>query len=129
MNYPEISELVGKTLSKIEVSEDKRQMVFVVDDGTSYKFYHEQDCCEDVQIEDVVGELDDLIGSPLLMAEEATNSNETPEGEKPHEAEYADDSYTWTFYKFATIKGYVTIRWYGSSNGYYGEGVDFIKVN
>jgi hypothetical protein len=84
--------------------------------------YHSQDCCESVYIESIVGELSDLVGSEILMAEEVSNE----EYEKEHEPEYSE-SYTWTFYKFATIKGYVDIRWFGSSNGYYSEGVSFYK--
>ena len=59
-----------------------------------------------------------LIGEEILLAEEAT-SNENPKGIKP---EY-QESFTWTFYKLATRKGYVDIRWYGESNGYYSEAV------
>jgi hypothetical protein len=64
-----------------------------------------------------------LIGTPILMAEEA-------EGETPndYQFEYEPDSYTWTFYKLATVRGYVTLRWLGQSNGYYSESVDFERV-
>lgn len=83
---------------------------------------HWQDCCESVTIEDIVGDLEDLVGEPILLAEEAT-SDENPDGVTK---EY-QDSFTWTFYKFATRKGYVDIRWYGESNGCYSESVDFSR--
>lgn len=62
---------------------------------------------------------------PLAMAEEVSSTS-GPEG---WQADEYEDSYTWTFYKLATVKGYVTIRWYGSSNGYYSESVDFEQMN
>jgi len=81
--------------------------------------YHSQDCCENVYLYDIVGDLDDLIGSPILKATAESNSDDI-EG-----TQTSDDSHTWTFYHFATMKGYVTLRWLGESNGYYSEGVDF----
>lgn len=143
----DIEDMVGKTFVKVErrpyedgygASNDE-EIRFTLADGSFYRFYHSQDCCECVEIEDIEGDLSDLEGTPLLKAELVTNSGD--EDSDPYEGETyerkiggevayisKDESYTWSFYKFATIKGYVDIRWYGSSNGYYSEEVSLEYV-
>lgn len=115
-----ISDLVGVTFKSVE-QRGTDEIHFVAQDGRHWRFYHEQDCCEGVDVEDICGDLSDLVGTPLLQAEDV--SDETPDPEDP-----GYESYTWTFYKFATIKGSVTVRWLGVSNGYYSESVDFEQV-
>lgn len=116
-----VSALLGKTLNNIEVNNVNGgdEIIFFCQDESKYRMYHEQDCSESVFIEDICGSLTALIGKPLTMAEDVSNECGRP----------AKDpwvySCTWTWYKFATVTGYVTIRWYGESNGYYSEGVDF----
>lgn len=111
----EFKELIGKVLTEIKA--DEEEISFFVDDGVRYRLYHGQECCESVTVEDVCGEWGDLIGSPILVAEERSQEDKN-----------AYESGTWTFYELATIKGAVTIRWYGGSNGYYSEYVDFEKI-
>lgn len=113
-----IEVLKGQTLAEIKHKED--ELLFTTIDGKIYRMFHSQDCCEYVIIEDICGELGDLIGHPVLVAEEATDSD--------NPRNHADEYFTWTFYKLSTIKGSVTIRWYGTSNGYYSESVDFVEV-
>lgn len=113
--------LLGKTFTSIDKSLD--EIIFKVSDTESYRMYHSQDCCEIVQIDDINGDLDDLIGSQILMSDERV-SNDAQGGQKT----YVDDSFTWTFYKLATKKGYVDIRWFGQSNGYYSQSVSVVKV-
>ena len=121
-----ISVLKGKTLANIRGAvKDSDDIWFHCSDGSIYKMYHDQDCCESVFVEDICGEISDLLDSPILMAEEVESYRENPPGVKPP---YQDNSYTWTFYKLATIKGYVTIRWYGESNGYYSESANFEQI-
>lgn len=104
----------NKTFSKVFATD--HEMIFETEDGEQFEFSHIQDCCEDVHIEDIVGDLDDLVGTPLLQADEVTDNIYT--GDEPV------DVYEYTFYNFATIKGYVTVRWLGDSNGYYSTSVD-----
>jgi hypothetical protein len=125
--------LLGKTLIKINAT--KEEIRFYTEDQV-YILTHDQDCCESVYIESIVGDLDDLIGSPITLAEEASNCWSASDDAKVLHALMSneplspyDESWTWTFYKLATIKGYVDIRWYGNSNGYYSESVSFYRHN
>ncbi len=116
----QFSDLLNKTLDSIEVQSDR--ITFHCHDGSAYEMYHDQDCCETVWVEDIAGDLIDLLNSPILLAEEVSNSDDPPLSDN-------EDSYTWTFYKLATNRGYATIRWYGTSNGYYSESVSFVRVS
>lgn len=123
-SYCGIEQLLGKTLTEIRsLEKESESVVFVCDDGTEFTMFHSQDCCESVCIDDVEGDISDLIGSPITTAEEST-SDENPEGV----CQEYQDSFTWTFYRIATAKGFVVVRWYGESNGYYSESVDFAKT-
>jgi len=117
--------LHGKTLAEIRVGQDSDgadEIEFVTMDGERFLMYHVQDCCEGVSIEDIVGSagegseaLSALLGSELLFAEMATDEGE-------------GESSTWTFYKLSTMHHHVTIRWYGESNGWYSETVNFRQI-
>lgn len=98
-----IGELRGLTLVDIMIPigtlyTDK--LTFTSSDGKTFLMTHVQDCCEQVHLSDVVGDLRDLVGSPILIAEETCN--QVVDRNK-------DESATWTFYKLATQKGYVTM--------------------
>jgi hypothetical protein len=121
-DYPKIDDMVGKTFTSVVSTGD--EMIFS-NDEEQYVFYHSQDCCEHVSIEDICGDLSDLEDTPILMAEQVDSDSMTTY--RILRDEY-DESFTYTFYKFATIKGYVDVRWYGSSNGYYSEEVYLKRI-
>jgi hypothetical protein len=131
----QFNELKGKILTKID--HDEYEVIFRCLDGTVFKMFHSQECCESVYLEDVCGDWEDLIGSEILQADEVENETfekgweDGFEGEgrnrKNVDGDYYPESHTWTFFKIATIKGYVTLRWFGESNGYYSESVDFVR--
>lgn len=118
MKKVELSELIGKQLVKIENS-DNEHIDFTTDSGKIYRMYHNQDCCENVSVEDIIGCLDDLTDGPILQAYETSNKGSEIEG----------SYFEWTFYTIVTQKTTATIRWYGDSNGEYSTSVDFVLLN
>ena len=116
MYFEKIPQLSGKTLKRVENKNDEELWFYT--EGKAIRLYHSQDCCESVYIEDIVGSLKDLVGNPLLRAEVRTEDGESSYGDL-----------TYTFYELSTIKGSVTIRWYGSSNGYYSTRVSLAEYD
>lgn len=108
------SDLQGKIIESVRgAKKGSGEIIIQTECGFIYRMYHEQDCCERVEVEDVEGDIEDLIGEPLVLAEESVNLNSSGNYE----------SATWTFYRLATEYGFVVIRWLGESNGYYSESV------
>lgn len=118
----QFSDLLAETIEAIDGLEVGSDRVSFKTANGEFVLFHQQDCCESVALNEIVGDMADLIGSPVVLAEEASN-----------EAEAADpppnpDSFTWTFYRLGTAKGTVVLRWLGESNGYYSESVDFVRL-
>lgn len=147
--------LKGKTIEAIRGLEKGSEQFFIdCTDGTKFKMTYYQDCCACCDIEDISGDINDVIGSEILLAEEVSSFSPSDETMSERAAEYQKyveackaegtdpwydslesflsyryKSETWTFYKLSTIKGSVTIRWYGSSNGYYSEEATFEQIS
>jgi hypothetical protein len=117
----DIEELVGRILIRVDMQEGESRVVFHCLDGAAFTMQHTQDCCESVYLHEIAGDLHDLHGL-VTEAYEASNDG------VPALDEYTE-SFTWTFYVISTRHGVVTLRWYGSSNGYYSERVDFMRVS
>ena len=103
----DISTLNGKTFSKITVDYDT---IIFENKNEAYKLYHPQDCCEIVEIEDIDGDIQRLVGQEIIDA-----------SERYEEGDDDEDGGTWSFYVIRTNLDSVTIRFYGSSNGWYSE--------
>jgi len=110
-------ELKGKVIKNISVSNCKTEVYFIDSTGQKYKMYHEQDCCEDVYLDEIHGDLADIVGTPIIEAKTSSNWGDNDYG-----------TFTWTFYTITTKNGTVTLRWNGESNGYYSEEVSFKKI-
>lgn len=121
----EFSVLIGREIAEVHGLEvGSHDVRFVLADGATYRMIHYGDCCETVNVEEIIGDVNDLLSAVVLDAREEVGDTD-PDG---YEVPEYRDSYTWTFYIIQTNKGAVTIRWLGESNGYYSESVDFEEL-
>jgi hypothetical protein len=91
------------------------EIILFEGDEVSYKLSHSEECCEDVHIEDICGDLSDLENTPIIRA-----STKTQNGENGYQQ--------WTFYDIVTKKGAVTIRFIGETDSCYSLDVDVYRI-
>lgn len=115
----DLSCLAGQTILEVEGAKPGSDVIEITTPIGRLVMWHSQNCCECVEVEDVTGDVNDIIGHIVSVAETRAQS----------EDDYDDcRSQTYTFYEIRTDGGDITIRWYGTSNGYYSESVDLLWI-
>ena len=79
-NAYDISNMIGKTITSIVgMVAGSDSVEFTCSDGSVFKMNHHQDCCESVNLNDVEGDVADLIGAPVIVAEEVSSDDMPPD--------------------------------------------------
>ena len=124
-----MKELIGKTVTKIGVSQDQSVIMFVQDDATSTAFQASGDCCSESWFADITFQNHwGTSGLPLVV-------NEVSEIEVPDfvlkmiekDGRTRQDYDQVYGYKLVTNKGTCEIIYRNSSNGYYGGDCNVMK--
>lgn len=112
-----LQELIGRTFYRVQYEKPEERIIFK-SDYKSYALKHDQLCCSSAWVEDITGDLSDLEGSPVILAEKRMDITLN---------EDKDGYIYWVFYEIATNKGSVTIRFCAPDN-YYSISVDLFEV-
>ena len=104
------SSFIGKVIKDIYFDNENFYILF--DNDQVIKLYHNVTCygCDDFWIEEVVGNIDRLIGQPLTLAKGIENNLD--------EVEEEENERVWHLYKFGTDRESITIRFMGFLNDY-----------
>jgi ribulose bisphosphate carboxylase small subunit len=111
---------IQKITKVFGLEEESESVEIHLANGYKIIFWHDQECCEDVHLleyDDIQAE--ELVGGLLISVEcESTGLGLSELDKKDLQ------SATWTFYRIRTTKQDITLRFLGSSNGYYSEDVE-----
>lgn len=108
----ELSDMIGAEFVSVKrINPDYQDTIrFACADGRVFLMTHFNLCCESVDIEEIHGELSDLVGGRVVDAYCATGDSEAGQ---------------WTFYRISTERATVSIRWWANDN-YYSVDVHFV---
>jgi len=112
-----MSDLVGKTVKALYVSDDQSRLVVSHNEGHA-SYYCFGDCCSETWIADIVG-VSSLLGHTVLKAEDIDLPQ--PDVDDGRSRQEYDSFYG---IKLLTSGGYVDIVYRNSSNGYYGGNLE-----
>lgn len=116
--------LEGLTITKIDgLKEYSEEVIFHTKEKRTFKLFHNYDCCENVLLADICGTT--ALTGKVLSA--TMKNNIGKQNVKTDLSAFDDCSTTWTFYDIQTNKGFLTLRWFGNSNGCYSEEACFIE--
>lgn len=115
-NIVSFTDLVGKTIVCCSAKQYDTEITFQCSDGTVYGMSCSEieSIFQEVKLEEIVGDIEDILNTPICLAEESSNSEKSTE--------------VWTFYTIRTNKGTVVFRWLGWSEGYYAMDADFYQI-
>ena len=114
----DLSEIVGRTIESLYVSDDDGILTFITDDGQR-SYIALGDCCSTSWFADITG-VDALIGGKVAACEVAPLDDYDIDDGRCRED--VDEAYGWIV---TTGKGRATIVFRNSSNGYYGGWCDY----
>lgn len=130
----DMNPLIGQTIRAIECEFREYEAangmkvpvhtIIIVCDNCAFETSHSQDCCETVEVHDIIGDLNSLIGKKVINCKTIESQEWPSDVEK---GQYVD-SFTWTTQIIQTKSTEIKIRWLGESNGWYSEGIYFRRI-
>lgn len=106
----------------LSIESDTEEVRIVLADGRNVRLYHCQDCCESVEIAQIDGDLQRLVGHELQAA------YMTYEEKDPAGMDWCDRLDVCLAHNFLHLRshaGDVCVRWDGWQSGYYSDSITF----
>jgi hypothetical protein len=119
--------LKGKIITKISVIKQTERIdqIRIEVGAKNFRLFHDEACCEEVQLVKIIGKIESIIGKKITLAEE--DSFEPPWWK----GEYSEFSrtHTWSSYYLEAGTSRLELWFLGQSNGCYSEVLEFQELD